>query len=76
MVEKNRTRLADQGFTAAIINRRVDIIDAGVYHLIDEGDGLVFGQVTRLRGAGQFHRAVAQPACDNIRAPHFPRSAR
>jgi hypothetical protein len=50
---------ADPLLTEPIIDRGVDVIDAGVEHLVEDGFGLGLGDVAGTRGPAQFHRSIA-----------------
>src|SRR5205807_8728630 len=54
---------ADPLLAQPVIDRGVDVIDAGVEHLVENGFGLGLGDVAGTRGPTQFHRSVAQ-GCD------------
>ena len=43
-----------------VVDRGVDIVDAGVEHLVEDGFCLGLGDVAGTRGPSQFHRSVAQ----------------
>src|SRR5206468_6581029 len=51
---------ADPLLAQPVIDRGVDVIDAGLEHLVENGFGLSLGGVAGTRGATQFHRSVAQ----------------
>jgi hypothetical protein len=55
-----RNVAADALLTQAIINRRVEIIDAGIERGVEDGFGLRLGHVASTRGATQFHSSIAQ----------------
>ena len=56
----------------AVVDRGIDVVDAGIEHGVEDGFGLLFGRRARPRGTAQFHRAVAKHGDMQSRAPEFP----
>jgi hypothetical protein len=54
-----RNVAADPLLAQPVIDRGVDVIDAGVEHLIEDSFGLGLGDVAGARGPTEFHRSVA-----------------
>ena len=55
-----RDVLADALLGDAVVDRRVDEVDAGVEHGVEDALGLLVGDVAAARRAAQLHRAVAE----------------
>jgi hypothetical protein len=51
---------ADPLLAQPVIDRGVDVVDAGVEHLVEDGFGLGLGDVAGTRGPTQLHRSIAQ----------------
>ena len=51
---------ADPFLAQPVIDRRVDVIDAAIEHLVKNGLGLRLGDVAGARRTAQFHRPVTQ----------------
>src|SRR5438445_156514 len=62
---------ADPRLAQPVIDRGVDVIDAGLEHLVEDGFWLGLGDVAGTRGATGFHRSVAQARALQSGAPEL-----
>src|SRR6202011_3345018 len=62
---------ADPLLAQPVIDRGVDVIDAGLEHLVENGFGLGLGDVAGTRGPTEFHRSIAQGRDLQSRAPEL-----
>ena len=67
-----RNVAANTFFADAIVNRGIDIIDAGVEHGMENGFCLGLCDVTATRSATEFHSPVAQHGDLESRPSEFP----
>jgi hypothetical protein len=74
---------ADPLLAEPVIDRGVDVVDAGVERLVEDGFGLGLGDVAGTGSSTQFHRSIAQGGYLQSGPPelsfyygHFPSSTR
>src|SRR5437773_3642454 len=63
---------ADPLFAEAIVDRGIDVVDAGVEHGVENRLRLLLADVARARRSAQLHRAVPQHRDLKPGAPEFP----